>query len=259
MSVMEGHSRNNLIKRLVSGLPRDLPFDLRDLESLGVSRQAASHYVRAGWLERLGHGVYAFPGTVPSSEGLLLLLQRRVTGLRVGGKTALRMHGVGHNLSVRERLVLWGDERASLPGWFTAYQSARYVSASLFDWEDSSLAPATMMTPPGVREGVRVSAPERAVLEMLYDAGTRETLEEARAVFDGLRTLRQGLMGTLLSCCTSVKAVRLFLTWAEETEVVDVGLLLEESSPRTGGGRRWVQRLSDGTLLTLQPYGQEIR
>jgi hypothetical protein len=100
-----------------------------------------------------------------------------------------------------------------------------------------------------------VSVAERAVLEMLYDAGTRQSLEEARNLFDGLRSPRKKLLGQLLACCTSVKTVRLFLTWARETEVVNADDLLARYPLRTGSNKRWVSQLSDGTLLSLNPHG----
>ncbi|KXU38674.1 hypothetical protein AXE65_12585 [Ventosimonas gracilis] len=74
-------------------------------------------------------------------------------------------------------------------------------------------------------------------------------------LFDGLRSPRTALLGQLLSCCTSVKAVRLFLTWARETEVVDVDALLAQYSVRTGSDKRWMSHLADGTLLSLKPHG----
>ena len=51
-------------------------------------------------------------------------------------------------------------------------------------------------------------------LELLYDVGTHQGLEEARNLFEGLSNPRKEILGRLLACCTSVKAVRLFLTWA---------------------------------------------
>ena len=74
-------------------------------------------------------------------------------------------------------------------------------------------------------------------------------------LFDGLRSPRKDLLGQLLSCCTSVKAVRLFLTWARETSLVDVDALLEQYPVRTGSNTRWMSRLDDGTLLSLRPHG----
>jgi len=67
-----------------------------------------------------------------------------------------------------------------------------------------------------------MAVPEHSVLELLYEAGNRQSLEKARNLFDGLHSPRTTLLGEVLSCCTSVKTVRLFLTWARETEVVDV-------------------------------------
>ena len=93
------------------------------------------------------------------------------------------------------------------------------------------------------------------MLELLYDTGTRESLEESRNLFDGLRSPRKDVLGRLLACCTSVKTVRLFLTWARETGVIDVDQLLAQYPVRSGRAKRWMSRLDDGTLLSLNPHG----
>jgi len=162
--------------------------------------------------------------------------------------------GVRHNLGGAE-LVLWGDVRASLPDWFTSRFPARYVAARLFDWTSPTLDSKTLTTPPGVEAGVRVSVPERAVLEMLYDVGTHQGLEEARNLFDGLRIVRKDVLAKLLSRCTSVKTVRLFLTWARETKLLNVDVLLKDHDVPTGSDKRRMSRLKDGSLLVLKPHG----
>ncbi|ALD89406.1 hypothetical protein CR3_0147 [Cupriavidus gilardii CR3] len=248
-------SRYQIIKRLQTGLHRGAPFSLATLRELGVSPQLAARYADGGWLVRLAQGVYAFPNDDFGIDGSLRFLQRQVPGFHVGGKTALAWQGMRHNLGPREAIVVWGDARFSLPEWFTARHPARYVHARLFDWPDRALADRTLMTPPGMSNGVSVSAPERAALEMLYEVGVKQGLEEARNVFDVLRSPRKDLLGRLLSCCTSVKAVRLFLTWARETELVDVDALLAQYPVRSGSNKRWISRLDDGTLLSLKPHG----
>lgn len=252
---MSGNFRHQVIKRVLTELPRGAPFDLAMLESFGVSPQLAARYVESGWLVRLAHGVYAFPNDNFDFSGALRFLQPRVAGLHVGGKSALAMQGVRHNMASRNTLVLWGDARFKLPPWFTARFPARYVNARLFDWPDDAFAARTLHTPPGQPSGLQVAVPERAVLELLYEAGTRESLEEARNLFDGLRSPRTEVLGCLLACCTSVKAVRLFLTWAREAAVVDVDALLMQYPARTGSNKRWMSRLDDGTLLSLNPSG----
>lgn len=251
---MTGNSRHDLIKRVQSDLPRGAPFGLDTLGALGVSPKLAADYAKNGWLVRLAQGVYAFPNDDFSVYGALLFLQRHVPGLHVGGKSALALHGIRHNLG-RDTLVLWGDTRYALPAWFTSRFPARYGYANLFNWLDTTLPPKTLGTPPGQPDHLCVAVAERAVLEMLYDAGTRQSMEEARNLFDGLRSPRKELLGQLLTCCTSVKAVRLFLTWARETEVVDVDDLLARYSINTGSDKRWMSRLPDGSLLSLNPHG----
>jgi hypothetical protein len=252
---MDRNSRHQVIKRVQTELPRGAPFDLATLATLGVSPQLTARYAEGGWLVRLAQGVYAFPNDDFGVYGALRFLQQRVPGLHLGGKSALALQGVRHNLGSQDTLVLWGDTRFALPAWFTSRFPARYVHAGLFDWPDASLASQTLVMPPGLPDGLWVSASERAVLEMLFDAGTKQSLEEARNLFDGLRSPRKELLGQLLSCCTSVKTVRLFLTWARETGVVDVDGLLARHTLRTGSGKRWMSRYADGTLLSLNPHG----
>lgn len=236
-------------------LPRGAPFGMATLAQLGVSPQLAARYAEGGWLVRLAQGVYAFPNDDYGVQGALRFLQQRVSGLHVGGKSALALQGVQHNLGLSHTLVLWGDVRYALPAWFTSRFPARYVHAALFEDAQDTLAGKTLVTPPGLPDGLRVSVSERAALELLYEAGTKESLEEARNVFDGLRSPRKELLGQLLSCCTSVKTVRLFLTWARETGLVDVDELLAQYPVRTGSDKRWMSRLADGTLLSLNPHG----
>lgn len=250
-----GNSQQSLIKRVQTELPRGVPFDLDVLERLGVSAKLAAYYAESGWLTRLGQGVYAFPSEDLNAHGAVKLLQSRVAGLHVAAKSALALQGVRHNLAPREQLVLWGDVRFALPNWFKSRFPARYAAAQLFDWPDEDTPTQSLTTPPGVTEGLRVSVPERAVLEMLYEVGTHQGLEEARNLFDGLRNLRKDTLEQLLLRCTSVKVVRLFLTWARETKVVDVDALLKRHALPVGSDRRWISRLKDGTLLTLKPYG----
>jgi len=238
-------------------MPRGEPFDLDGLKALGISAVLAAKYVESGWLVRLGQGVYAFAGDDWSAHGGIKLLQHRVPGLHLAGKSALALQGVRHNLARRETLVLWGDVRPyTLPTWFTTPFPARYVGAQLFDWsQQAGLDAKTVHTPPSVTEGLVVSVPERAVLELLHDVGTKQSVEEAMALFESLRSPRVAVMGQLLSCCTSVKTVRLFLAWARETELLDVNALLSMYSIPVGSSSRWVTRLKDGNLMSLSPHG----
>lgn len=247
---MSSNKRYSLIKSLQVAVSHGQPLDLATLKKHGLSPFLAAKHARSGWLERLEQGVYAFAGDTLNREQCLLFLQRRITGLHVAGKTALECQGVvRHNLSSREHLKLWGEnKRAKLPEWFVCRFPASFRSTTLF-----SLNPAFsgIGTPLGFLEGVQVSLPERAVLEMLYEIGKSQDLEEAMNLFENLRGLRLDVMGELLSHCTSVKTVRLFLVLAKETKIIDLNRLRERYSISTGSSSRWIGRMADGTLLTL--------
>ncbi len=249
---MKGNGRYSLIRPLHASIPRGAPFDIETLASQKVSAKQAARYVESGWLIRLGRGVYSFPSDKLDAPGCIRLLQKKSPGLHVGGKSALAQHGVRHNLGAREVWILWGDQGFVLPKWFTSRFAARYVYSQIFDWSRSPLNVDTISTPMGAAENLKVSVPERAVLEMLAEVGTHQDLEEARSLFDGLRNLRTEPMGQLLACCSSVKTIRLFLSWARETAVVNVDQLLRSFPIEVGSKSRWITRLKDGTLLVLK-------
>ena len=103
------------------------------LDAQGVSAFLAAKHARSGWLKRLAQGVYAFAGDTLNRDQCLLFLQGQISGLHVAGKTALAWQGVRHNLSLREHLMLWGDDkRAKLPKWFVEQFPASYRSTTLF-------------------------------------------------------------------------------------------------------------------------------
>lgn len=253
---MKGGTRYSVIKPLLAHLPHGAPFSLATLKSLGVSTKLAAQYVKSGWLVRLGQGIYAFPGDPLDLERCLLLLQEIVPSLHIGGKRALALHGVRHFVEPAPEWQLWGASRFALPAWIQKRCRARYVYTSLFKWEgDPSLEALTISSPPGVTEGLRVSVPERSVLEMLSEAGGAQDLEEAWQLFESLRNLRGPIQGRLLACCQSVKTKRLFLSWARKTGIVDADRLISEYKIDVGSPSRWMSRLKDGTLLTLKAHG----
>ncbi len=58
------------------------------------------------------------------------------------------------------------------------------------------------------KDAPQVSAPERALLEMLSEVGVRQPLQEARELIESTYNLRADILRDLLCHCTSVKTVR---------------------------------------------------
>lgn len=245
MATTERTKLNSLYRHWAPGTPQTS----EDLATLGISADLAVHYARAGWLTRLARGVYARPNDTLELHACLLLLQRTVDGLHVGGKSALDWYGVRHYLSQQPILQLYGWTAARLPDWFTERFPAEYHRKRLFD-EPS--AEALHAGPFEKRSGApRVSTPERALLEVLSEVGVRQPLQEARELAESAYSLRVDVLRDLLQRCSSVKTVRLCLQLGRELALPWVAKLDPAQLP-TGSARPWVSRSADG-LLVLKP------
>lgn len=240
--------RRSLISGLLRGVSHEQPLDLATLGGHGISSALAAHYARTGYLERLGKGVYCIAGARLDRDQSLLLLQGRIVGLHVGGRTALAWQGVRQYLEVRERLTMWATARGTLPAWFTERFPSTLTTLSLFD---DATRTFEIGTPASVTDGVRVSSRERALLELLREVRTALQLQEARELFFGTPGLRTALAGDLLTGCTSVKTVRLFLMWGSEAGNVDLETLRANFNLPTGSASRWIGTLADGSKLVL--------
>ncbi len=211
---MASTTRHKLIKNLQAAFPRGTPFNHQQLAKLGVSSALAHHYLKSGWLTRLGRGVFMFPNDTLRRDDCLKFLARHIPGFHVGGKTGLAWRGVRHNLPAREPLSLWGEGKASLPEWFQRLFPSRYTTRNPF----SPRLPGNfgLQPLPETPDGVLVSVPERALLEMLSEVGVHQGIEEARNIMEGARSLRPEVLATLLKNCRRVKVVRLCVSWAED-------------------------------------------
>ena len=240
----------SLIKTLQTKEPRGVPLDTATLRRHGISSALAHDYVKSGWLERLGRGVFMFAGDEFERDPTLAFLERELPGLHVAAKTALDWHGFRQNVPHRETLILWGNRKSSLPSWFLERFPARFSSARLFDDElaaDFALGPL-----PESPDGPKVSAPERALLEMLSEVGVHQPIEESRGIMESVRQLRVRQLTSLLEHCRKTKVIRLCVVWAEE-----LGLPWAEQAREAVGGKtgnsRWVWRLKNGRTLILKP------
>lgn len=241
-------NRHKPVKTLQWAFPRGTPFDSRQLRKVGVSSALAHHYLKSDWLARLGRGVFMFPHDTLRQEDSLKFLSRTIEGFHVGGKTALAWRGIRHNLATRESLSLWGEGKAVLPQWFTMRFPARYTARNLFS---PKLSKGFGLQPlPETPDGVLVSEPERALLEMLSEVGVHQGVEEARNIMEGIRSLRAEDLATLLKHCQRVKVQMLCVSWAEELN------LPWASAARNATGKRpeqrhWSFRFKNGTALNL--------
>lgn len=239
----------NKLNALYTHLAPGTPLTSEDLGKLSVSADLAVHYVRSGWLHRLARGVFVRPGDTLLLNPSLRLLERKVAGLHVGGKSALEWYGIRQYVAQQTTLHLYGWTAARLPDWFLQRFPAEYHRKRLFKEQPSALLHVAPFEKRA--DAPRVSAPERALLELLSDVGVRQPLPEARKLTESTYTLRTDVLEKLLKHCTSVKTVRLCLQFGRELSLPWAAKLKPRLLP-TGSSRPWVSRSKDG-LLVLKP------
>jgi len=234
------------INKLISSWPRGAVYTAAYLKQLGYNYDLIRFYKMQKWIESVGNGAYKLYGDKVEWFGAVYALQRQ-TGLNVhvGGKTALILRGHGHYLSEKiPRVFLYGKRGERLPRWFKQYlwnTEIRYVTTSLF----AKALPETFSTYPYRDFSIRISAPERAAMEMLYFVPIEQGFDEAQKIIENLFTLRPDIVQKLLENCNSIKAKRLFMYLAEKQSFPWINAL-NLSRINLGSGVR--QIVAGGTL-----------
>jgi hypothetical protein len=206
---------NRLINQWITGTPGAVSY----LSASGFGRDLLVKYKNSGWLDPFGRGAYIRSGDRVDWPGALYTLQMQLAlPVHVGGKTALELKGYAHYLPAKlNRVFLYGHRGLILPSWFREDRfGVEFVVTR------------TNLFPVDILEGftdfkdrdfsVRISAPERAAMEMLHLTPKEVGFEEAQLIMENLITLRQDVVQGLLAACRSVKVKRLFLYMAERQE-----------------------------------------
>ena len=187
------------------------------LDKNGISYDLQQYYLRSGWLESLGVGAFKRPNENVQWEGALHSLQVQAhLPVHVGGMTSLSLQGLAHYVRMgSETIYIYSPLYTKLPKWFLTQDwgsPLKQVRTSLLP-KDLALfdAKETNIT-------IRMSSPERAILECLHLAPDQIDLVECYHVLENLSNLRPKLLQELLEQCTSIKVKRLFLFLAEKSK-----------------------------------------
>ncbi|MFA7159123.1 MAG: type IV toxin-antitoxin system AbiEi family antitoxin [Kiritimatiellia bacterium] len=227
------------INQLLKQWPKSTVATAAWLERKGLYRQLVRGYVSSGWLQPMERGAYLRSGDSVDWLGGVYALQRQLNlGIYVGADTALSLKGLGHYLPLggKSAVLLFSEKRATLPGWFRTHDwgvKLQYHFPKLFEKSN----------PSGFTEvkheafSVLVSAPERAILEVMHLATSNSAIEHAVELMDGLSTLRPQVIQALLESCRSAKVKRLFL-WAAEAVRHDWFARLAPGRIDLGKGKR---------------------
>ncbi len=208
------------------------------LSKIGYGNDLVKSYRKSRWLQRVGNGAVKLDGDEVDWLGGLYALQAQLNlPIHAGGRTALELKGYAHYGRVaKQSCFLFGARGSRLPQWVRKY-----------DWGVQLVYRSSSFLPLDIADSfsefqhkqfsVRISAPERAALEMLYYVPAKQGFEEALQIMETLTSLRPDLMQELLERCRFVKVKRLFLHMAEKLALPWLGRL-QTKQVDLGRGKR---------------------
>lgn len=248
MSTM-GVQKHAKLNRLQQILPEGLPVDSTWLQEKGYSRQLVAKYVHHRWLISPVRGVFQRKSAhidQRSWEPIVISLQNLLEfPISVGGRTALELQGHTHYvaMSASSEIHLFGNKVP--PSWVARLKLDRHIvfhSVLLF----KSTRDGLRKTDPDQQKAyfmeqnwrasewtIRISTPERAILEVIDELPNHESFHQVDVLMEGLSNLRPQYLNRLLADCQSVKTKRLFLWFAHrhnhawfkmiDSEKIDIG------------------------------------
>lgn len=234
--------------KVISSLAPGFPVSAEQLREFDISRDLLVYYVKAGWLNRLANGVYIKPNTDLDFNASLLLLQKQIDGLHIGGKSALDLYGIRHYVGNTQATHLLAWDAVKLPEWLTQKFKCDFKRKRLF--EEKPNEPLYVSSFKNKNNSPLVSEPERAALEMLSEVPNNQSISEAEEILEGAFNLRSDVMSDLLHKCKSVKTVRLFLSLASKLSLPVYDDIKDEKFPI--GSNNWVYS-SRGKTMVLKP------
>ncbi len=213
--IMSQQKRNKL-NLLLQEWPKGTVATTFWLKKRGILRDLLARYRKSNWVKGIGNGAVVRSGDIVEWPGAIFALQDHLQlTVHPGGKTALALQGAAHFIPMgKESVVLFSRSKERLPTWFTTH-----------DWKIDLFIYKTDLFPSDCNVGLKkmkmgdfdvvISAPERAMFEVLYNYPKVQSPDEIRYLMEGLATLRPEVVQELLEKCSSVKVKRLFMIQAE--------------------------------------------
>lgn len=218
--------KSKKLKSVLGEVPAGYLVDAPWFTSHDIAYETFRDYVKRGWLERVNRGVFRRPApsakkATPIDWKVCLLSMQHVMhyNLHVGGTTALVQQGYEHYLRMGGDAPVWvyGD---AIPNWLGKLPLTAQIemrNTSLFDDPTLGLAGQDLDKENGLPWDweLRMSAPERAIMEAMDELPDHESFHNLDMVFESLTTLRPKMLTALLHSCRKIKVKRLFFVYAD--------------------------------------------
>lgn len=208
---IENASKINL---LLQKLPIRAVITDKWLKAMDISNSLKHSYIRGKWLSNIGSGAVIRTGDKVSWVGGVFALQTQLSlNCHIGAKHALELFGFSHFIRFEQnKIIIFSSKNINIPKWFLKYQWNTQINIIKSDFLPMNI---------GIEERevegmiIKISGPERAILELIYLIPVKQSFEEADLIMENLVSLRPRVIQSLLESCSSIKVKRIFLYLAE--------------------------------------------
>ena len=221
--------RMQKLKVVLDAVPAGFLVDSAWLAANGVAYESSRDYVNRGWLERVSRGVFRRPAPFASATDAIdwracILSTQHIMryDIHVGGMTALNLQGYSHYLYLggNPPVSVYGK---TMPKWLHRLPlDAKIKARNVSLFSDPSLGlkndDVDLSNTLPWDWKLKMSAPERAVMETMDGLPRRESFHMLDMAFQSLSNLRPRLLSALLHSCRKVKVRRLFFAFADRYE-----------------------------------------
>ncbi len=211
-----GEEMKGKINRLIASWRKGTVRTSASLRAEGYSDSLIAKYVNSKWIEPIGFGAYKLYNDRIDWYGALYALQtEQKSSIHVGGKSALQLMGLAHNIPGKlKKIELYHNDAKVLPKWFLEYKWSVELSITKTGKCGDANRFFTEIELDGIN--IKTAVAELAILELLLKVPEEESYNEANLIMGGLLNLRPRFLTDVLMECKSIKAKRLFLYLSEK-------------------------------------------
>lgn len=200
---------------------------------------------------------------------IVYFLQKRLnTDLVVCGLSSLELQKLTNYLPISDKRLIKLYGASNLPSWIN--QQARDIefekrnfSTLLGSFPDKDITEmynslTKTISWKNTKDGLKISIPERTILEVLNDVPNQISFEHAFELMQGMNTLSPRLLQKLLELCNNIKVRSLFFWFADQLNYPWLAKLDCDKISMGSGNRMIVKggKLDKKYLITVpESYG----
>lgn len=178
------------------------------LKDNGISKPLAEYYKKSGWFDSFGVGAFIRRGDAVNEFGSLFTLQNYLKlPVHIGGASALNLHGMSHYIrEEKSPTQIFNEYKSPIPSWF---KKSDVFKVQIYNTNFLPANKHLVIKSDVESHQLKISSPERAILEVLYLCPDQFDLVEAFHLVENMVSLRPKVLQDLLENCNSIKVKRL--------------------------------------------------